>query len=233
MVLEKTLESPLNCKEIKPVNPKGNPSWLFIGRTGAAAETPIHWLLDAKSWLMGKDADARKDWRQEEKGMTEDEIVGWHHQLNGHEFEQALADSGRGNLICYSPWGCKELDTIEWLKNNWIGNLQNVLTFQMCCKLTKLDPFPLSCQIVLQTHVGKAFVPLIFWDRFDGAVQNSGGQRSLACYGVTKNWTRLRSWTTKTYLEMSDLTTMILSGWLFFGKTFYFLRNGFCRREME
>ena len=184
MVLEKTLESPLSCKEIKPVNPKGNPSWLFIGRTGAAAETPLLWLLDAKSWLIGKDADAGKDWRQEEKGVTEEEIVRWHHQLNGWESEQTLANSGQGILVCCSPWGCKELDTTEWLKSNWIGNLQNVLTFQMCCKLTKLDSLWLSCQIVLQTHVGEAFVLFIFWDRFDGAVQNSGGQRSLACYGL-------------------------------------------------
>ena len=183
-MLEKTLESPLSCKEIKPVNPKGNPSWLFIGRTGAAAETPLLWLLDAKSWLIGKDSDAGKDWRQEEKGVTEEERVRWHHQLNGWESEQTLANSGQGILVCCSPWGCKELDTTEWLKSNWIGNLQNVLTFQMCCKLTKLDSLWLSCQIVLQTHVGEAFVLFIFWDRFDGAVQNSGGQRSLACYGL-------------------------------------------------
>ena len=87
VVLEKTLESPLDCKEIKPVTPKGNQSWIFIGRTDAEVETPILWLSDAKNWLLGKDPDAGKDWRQEEKGMTEDEMVGWPHQLNGHEFE--------------------------------------------------------------------------------------------------------------------------------------------------
>ena len=86
-VLEKTLESPLDCKEIKPVNPKGNQSWIFIGRTDAEAETPILWPPDAKNWLIRKDPDAGKDWRQEEKGMTEDEMVEWHHQLNGYEFE--------------------------------------------------------------------------------------------------------------------------------------------------
>ena len=86
VVLEKTLESPLDCK-IKPVNPKGNQSWIFIGRTDAEAETLILWLPDVKSWLIGKDHDAGKDWRQEEKGTTEDEMVGWHHWLNGHEFE--------------------------------------------------------------------------------------------------------------------------------------------------
>ena len=86
--VEKTLESPLYLKEIKPVNPKGNQSWIFIGKTDAEAETPILWPPDAKNWLIGKDPDAGKDWRQEEKGITED-MVGWHHQLGGHEFEQA------------------------------------------------------------------------------------------------------------------------------------------------
>ena len=86
-MLEKTLESPLDCKEIKPVCHKENQSWIFIGRTDAVAETPILWLPDAKNWLIWKDPDAGKDWRQEEKGTTEDEMVGWHHRLNGHEFE--------------------------------------------------------------------------------------------------------------------------------------------------
>ena len=89
MVLEKTLENPLDCKEIKSVNPKGNQSWLFIGRTGAEAETPILWPPDVKNWLIGKDPDAGKDWRQEEKGTTEGEMVGWYHQCHGHEFEYA------------------------------------------------------------------------------------------------------------------------------------------------
>ena len=87
MVLEKTLESPLDCKEIQPVNPKGNQSWVLIGRTDAEAETPILWPPDAKNWLFGKDPNGRKDWRQEEKEMTEDEMIGWHHWLYGHEFE--------------------------------------------------------------------------------------------------------------------------------------------------
>ena len=88
VVLEKTLESRLDCKEIQPVNPKGNQFWIFVGRT--EAEAPIHWPPDAKNWPSGKDSDAGKDWRQEEKGMTEDEMIGWHHWLDGHEFEQAL-----------------------------------------------------------------------------------------------------------------------------------------------
>ena len=87
VVLEKTLESPLDCKEIKPVNPKGNQSWIFIGRTDAEADISILWPPDVKSWLTGKDPDAGKDWRQEKKGTTEDEMVGWHHWLNGHESE--------------------------------------------------------------------------------------------------------------------------------------------------
>ena len=92
VVLEKTLESPLDCKEIQPVNPKGNQPCIFIGRTDAEAEALILWPSDSKSWLIGKDPDAGKDWRQEEKGTTEDEMVGWHHRLNGHEFEQAPGD---------------------------------------------------------------------------------------------------------------------------------------------
>ena len=93
VVLEKTLESPLDCKKIQSIHPKGNQSWIFIGRTDAEAEAPILWPPDAKNWLNGKDSDAGKDWRQEEKGTTEDEMVGWHHWLNGHESEQALGAS--------------------------------------------------------------------------------------------------------------------------------------------
>ena len=111
VVLEKTLENPLDHEEIKPVNPKGNQPWIFIGRTDA--EIPVLWPSDAKSWLIGKDPDAGKDWRQEEKGMTEDEMVGWHHQLNGHGFAQSLGDNDeQGSLVCWSPWGCKESETI-------------------------------------------------------------------------------------------------------------------------
>ena len=115
VVLEKTVESPLGCKEIKPVHPKGNQSWIFIGRTDA--EAPILWPPDVKNWLRRKDPNSGKDWRQEEKGTTEDDMVGWHQQLDGHEFEQALeVGDGQGSLACCSPWGCKELDTTEWLK---------------------------------------------------------------------------------------------------------------------
>ena len=109
VVLEKTLESLLDCKEIQPVHPKGDKSWVFIGKTDAEAETPILWPPGMKNWLIGKDLDAGKDWRQEEKGMTEDEMVEWHHRLNGHDFEQALGvGDGQGSLECCSPRGHKE-----------------------------------------------------------------------------------------------------------------------------
>ena len=107
-------ESPLDCKEIKPINLKGNQSWIFIRRADAEAETPTLWPRDGKSWLIGKDPDAWKDWRQE-KGMTEDEMVGWHHQLNGHDCEQTPGDSEeQGSLACWSPWDHKESDRTEW-----------------------------------------------------------------------------------------------------------------------
>ena len=117
VMLEKTLESLLDCKEIKPVNPKGNQSWISIGRTGVEAETLILWPPDVKNWLIGKDLDAGKDWRQE-KGTTEDAMVGWHHRLDGLESEQALGvGDGQGSLACYSPWGRKKSDMTERL--NW------------------------------------------------------------------------------------------------------------------
>ena len=120
VVLENTLQSAWDWKEIKPVKPKGNQSRLFIGRTVTEAEAPITWPPDAKNWLIGKDPDAGKDWRQEEKGMTEDEMVGWHHQLDWQEFKQALGvGDGQRSLACCSPWGRKELDTTEQLK--WTG----------------------------------------------------------------------------------------------------------------
>ena len=112
------LESPLDCKEIKLVNPKGNQLWIFIGRTDAEAEAPILQPPDAKNWLIGKDSDAGKEWRQEEKGTTEDKIAGWHHRLDGHEFEQTLGVGDvQGSLACYSPWDHRESDMTEQL--NW------------------------------------------------------------------------------------------------------------------
>ena len=126
-MLEKTLESPLDCKETKPINPKGNQPWIFIERTDAEAELLILWPPDAKSCLIWKDPDAGKEWRQEEKGMTEDEMVGWHHWFSGHEFVHTPGDvEGKGGLVCCSPWGHKESNTTEWL--NWtskaVGNTE-------------------------------------------------------------------------------------------------------------
>ena len=140
MVLEKTLESPLDCKEIQLVHPKGDQSWIFIGRTDAEAEAPILWPPDAKNWLIWKDPDAGKDWRQEEKGTTEDEIVGWHYWLDGHEFEKAPGVSdGQGDLVCCCPWGHKESDMTEQL--NW--------TERKKC--------------LLQEEWGPSFHNLLFW----------------------------------------------------------------------
>ena len=111
------------CKEVKPFNPEGNQSCIFIGRTHAEAETPILWPPDVQNWLIGKDPVVGKDWRQE-KGMTEDEMVGWHHLLDGREFEQApRVGDGQGSLACCSPWDCKELNMTEWL--TWVIELNN------------------------------------------------------------------------------------------------------------
>ena len=120
-MLEKTLESPLDCKEIKPVHPKRNQPWMFIGRTDA--EAPILWPPDAKSQLIGKDPDTGKDWRQEEKGTTEDEMVGWHYRLNGHEFEQASGvGEGQGSLAYCSPWGRR-------VRHDWVTKLNWTVPF--------------------------------------------------------------------------------------------------------
>ena len=116
VVLEKTLESPLDCKEIQPVHSEGDQSWMFIERTDAEAEPPLFWPPDGKSWLIGKDPDAGKDWGQQKKGVTGDEMVGWHHRLDGHEFEQALGvGDGQGGLACCDSWDRKESDTTERL----------------------------------------------------------------------------------------------------------------------
>ena len=129
VVLEKTLESPLDCKEIQPVHPKGNQSWMFIGRTDVEAETPILWPPDTKNWLIWKDRDAGKDWRQEEKGTTEDEMAGWHHQLDGCESEWTPGvGDGQGGLACCGSLGCKVLDTTEWL--NWT-EINYIYLFQL------------------------------------------------------------------------------------------------------
>ena len=127
VVLEKTLESPLDCKEIQPVNPKGNQSWVFIGRTDAKAKTPVLWPPDAKGWLTGKDSDAGRDLGQEEKVLTEDEMAVWHHRLNAYEFEWTPGvGDGQGGLVCCSSCGRKESDTTEWL--NWTEPLNALMS---------------------------------------------------------------------------------------------------------
>ena len=131
VVLDKILESPLDCKGIKSVNPKDQ-SWVFTGRTDVEAEAPILWPPDVKSQFIRKDPDAGKDWRQEEKGTKKDEMVGLHHRLNVHEFEQALRDGkGQGSLACCGPWGPKEWDMIEWLNNN------DISSSWWCCLVTR------------------------------------------------------------------------------------------------
>ena len=118
VVLEKTLESPLDCKESQPVHSKGNQPWDFFGRNDAKAETPVFWLPHVKSWLIGKDSDAGRDWGQEEKGRTEDEMAVWHHWLNACESEWTLGDGdGQGGLACCDSWSRKELDTTGQM--NW------------------------------------------------------------------------------------------------------------------
>ena len=152
-MLEKTLESPLNWK-IKPVNPKGNQSWIFIGRTDAEAKVPILWPSDAKNWLLRKDPDAGKDGRQE-KGTTEDEMVGWHHRLNGHEFGRTPGViDGQGGLACYSPWGREESDMTERL--NCVCYAKSL----SCIRLFA-TPLTVACQALLSSE----FFSQEYWSR--------------------------------------------------------------------
>ena len=145
-MIEKTLESPLDCKEIKHFNPKGNQPWIFIER--ADAEALILWPPDAKSWLIGKDPDAGEDWRQKEKGVTEDEMVRWHHWLNGREFEQALSDGGgQRRLVSCSPRGCKEL-----------GHVFATEQQQLREDLTGVDTFFFYIGKSLRMHSGAALI---------------------------------------------------------------------------
>ena len=141
-VVLKTLESPLDCEEIQPIPPKGDQSWVFIGRTDAEAEIPILWPPHVKSWLIGKDSDAGRDWGQEEKGRTEEEMAGWHHWLNGHEFEWTPGvGDGQGGLACCDSWGCKEsgmTERLNWTELNWCGE-------NMHCTITPLCLLVFGC----------------------------------------------------------------------------------------
>ena len=133
VVLEKTLASPLDYKEIQPVHPKGDQCWVFIERTDAETETPVLWPPHAKSWLIGKDPDAGRDWGQEEKGTTEDQMAGWHHRLDAHEFRWTPGvGDGQGGLACCGSWGRKESDTTErlkWTELNWYLNYNKIITY--------------------------------------------------------------------------------------------------------
>ena len=145
VVLEKTLESPLDCKEIQLVHSKGDQPWVSFGRNEAKAETPILWPPHVKSWLIGKDSDAGRDWGQEEKGTTEDEMAGWHHRLDGRESEWTPGvGDGQGGLACCDSWGRRESDTTEWL--NWIEPLFSHLKCQIC-----LHMLPAICRPLVHT----------------------------------------------------------------------------------
>ena len=133
VVLEKTFETPLDCKEIQPVHPEGNQFWSFIGRTDVEAETPILWPPDVKSWHIWKDSDTGKDGGQEEKGTTEDEMVEWHHQLNGHGFGWTLGvGDGQGGLACYDSWGHKETRLRDWTELNYWYTEQHEWISEVC-----------------------------------------------------------------------------------------------------
>ena len=205
-MLEKTLESPLECKEVKPVNSKGNQLWIFIGRTDAEAEAPILWPPDSKSWLTGKDSGAGQDWGQEEKRAVGDEMVGWHHWFNGHEFEQALGDSeGQGSLACCSPWRCQESDITEQLNNN-----NRVEQHYQCCDIkSTLSPISnakgILPQMLDQEDKG--------WEKKNRGLQ---GQRKVGSivYNKGLTWCNRRSflrekwstvdWTTKNHQRPSS-----------------------------
>ena len=171
VLLEKTLESPLDCKEIQPVHPKGDQSWVFIGRTDDKAETPILWPPDVKNWLIWKDPDAG---RQEEKGMTEDEIVGWHHRLNGRGFGWTLGvGDGQGGLVCCSPWGHKQLDMTEqpnWTELNpledrdtWKWRSEGQTSIIVQPTLRQAASGTLSCQIMKTILLDKFSDSHLWW----------------------------------------------------------------------
>jgi len=153
MLLNCSLESLLDFKEIQPVHSKGDQSWVFFGRNGVEAETPILWLPDAKSWLIGKDPDSGKDWRQETKGTTEDKMVGWHHRLNGHRFGWTLGvGDGKGGLACCGSWGCR-------VRHDWATEL-NWIFFSFLLELPYLWYF-VSATLMLLSFVSSKHIHFI------------------------------------------------------------------------
>ena len=186
LVLEKTLESPLDCKEIKSVNPKGNQSWIFIGRTDSQAEAPILWLPDVKNWLNGKNPVAWKDWRQEEKGILEDEIVGWHHRLDGHVFEHnpGVGD-GQGSLVCCRPWSHTDSDMTELL--NWNEQMQAPILGPSDVKSWVIGQDPEAGKDWGREEKGAighgtvVWRHWLIWHEFEQTQGDNEGQRSLEC----------------------------------------------------
>ena len=162
LTVMKTLESPLDCKEIQPVHPKGDQSWVFIGRTDVEAETPLLWPPDVKSWLIGKNPDAGKDWGQEEKGMTEDKMVGWHHWLNGHGFGWTPGVGDRqGGLACCGSWGCRETWLRDWTELNWTEHLQLIYYY-------KSTNFSIKKEKIRKVNLGSNEVYIFFWGKIGG-----------------------------------------------------------------
>ena len=175
VVLEKTLESPLDCKEIQPAHPRRDQSWVFIGSTDVEAETPILWPPDVKSWFIGKNPDTGKDWRQKEKRMTEDEMVGWYHQLDGHGFGWTLGvGDGQGGLACCSPWVPRESDTWKVEQLNWT-ELNSVT------KKNEIMPFVAT------------------WMDLEIIILSEVNQRKKQIYDITYMW-YLKKWYKWTYL---------------------------------
>ena len=171
MVLEKTVENPLDCKEIQTVHLTGDQSWVFIGKTDAKSETPVLWPARAKSWLIGKDSDTGRDWRQKEKGMTEDEMAGWHHWLDGPELEwiPGVGD-GQGALVCHDSWGCKESDTTEKL-----STAQHSEGWNNLCKLSKNREPTHGCLLQRTQHFEKCCLGLNFQWTSPGPLSSASG----------------------------------------------------------
>ena len=190
VVSEKTLEHPLDCKEIKPVNSKGNQSWIFMGMADVEAETPILWPPDVKNWLIWKVPDAGKDWRWEEKGTTKDETVGWHHRLDGQEPEKAqrVAD-GQGSLACCSPWGSKESDMTEqlnWTELRWTLRVANQFSsfLDMWSSLTSQSDSRPEAQTTAFARVGeyvKSWGLLVTRSQSRLKEVTRGGLKTLKC----------------------------------------------------
>ena len=164
-VLEKTLESPLDCKEIQPVHSEGDQPWDFFGRNDAKAETPVLWPPHAKCWLIGKDSDAGRDWGQEEKGMTEDEMAGWYHWLDGHESEWTPGvGDGQGGLACRDSWGYKESDTTERLIWSDHFVLRVAFSYKTHFPFIYIYIYKISVftKLIIKSHVGSAMLIMVF-----------------------------------------------------------------------